>query len=316
MSSKRPQSDIKCNKVNRKRIYRHILSVLIGMMLISGIAASTVHADKDTDIKDCFYLVSEEMEEIESCVNYPIASLSKDGITITVKQTLADNYGIYVFYEIELPEHYKLIELNDILVRSAIISTNDKPASDGIALGISEPVITHHNDNIITVVQHDITSEPLSDSIIKLCVISLNYSTNGDDETRIEILDRGSWVLEWIHHTSDILHVSVEPSIPIVINGSDCVVRRVEISPLSIAIIVDGIDLLRYAKFAISFKDGSIMHFDCESTNSSFMRILSDRKNLDYSNFFYYSFVNAVNPDDISKLTMNDILLYSLVTTP
>lgn len=55
-----------------------------------------------------FHLQSGESALLESAIENPVTTVSDQGISVTIRQTLANSSGLYVLYEVTTPESIAL----------------------------------------------------------------------------------------------------------------------------------------------------------------------------------------------------------------
>lgn len=253
---------------------------------------------------------SEElMETLNGAVSTPGATLTKNGVTISVKQTLADSFGIYVLYEMTVPED---IELNDdIRWKWEVIDVPTVKTDETITAGTSGSEILEQTGNKRTVLYHIQKTAPFENGYIKLTLRNLEYVKRNGATGHIEFIPlvEGEWDLKWEFNYVD-TSKTIEVNKPLSINGSEDTITKIVISPMSVCAFVKGDDILGSAHPVVNFKDGSQLTYDdFEFKNKSFEYYLVDENNMIYNNQMYYRFENIINVSDVESITIGDVTI-------
>jgi len=284
-----------------------IVAIILAICIISVTTAFSVNHGWHDLLLRYFGATEEQIESLSTLTGYPATTLRQDDITITVNQTIIDSYGIYVLYEIVLPDSIKLRKDTDVVVRSTVVPTNS--SDDDNTFGISTTKVLEQSGNRITVLQHDSSTTPIIDGTVTLYVLGINYVVQDSDPSRIETLLHGRWSLKWEHNSPSDTNINYEANIPISINGSENTITRIVITPVSISIFINGDDILRSAHPIVSFVDGSHIDYDMETPNSSFTYFLSDESDMIYTNQLYYRFESIISIDNIESITIGDVTI-------
>ncbi|TEB05487.1 hypothetical protein Psch_02528 [Pelotomaculum schinkii] len=255
----------------------------------------------------------EQMETLSGAVNIPEATVTQNGVTITVKQTLADSFGVYVLYEMTVPED---IELNDDIQWKHGFLKVPKKTDEATVGGVYGADTLEQTGNKRTVLYHLQATAPLENGEIELNFGDLGYykvtgDPKGPTPPDIEFvpLVEGEWDLKWEFSYVD-TSKTVEANKPLSINGSEDTISKVVISPMSVCAFVKGDDILMSGvRPTVNFKDGSQIAYDVNSKNKSFGYYLIDEANLIYQNQLYYRFENIINVDDVESITVGDVTI-------
>lgn len=248
----------------------------------------------------------EQLQTLDGAVNLPEASITHNSVTITVKQTLADAFGIYVLYEITVPNGIELD--NSIGWRMEVVDAPTVTTDDYITAGSGGSEILEQTGNKRTVLYHLDTTAAFKDGNIKLMLKDLIRYTKNDATGSIEItpIVEGEWELEWKFTFVDISK-TIDLDMPLSINGSDNTITKIVISPMSFCTFVKGDSIAGSARPVINFKDGSqITYDDLENKNKSFGYYLIDEANMTYSNQLYYRFENIIKLNDVASIQIGD----------
>lgn len=250
-----------------------------------------------------------QIHTLNGAVNTPNATLTKNGVTITVKQTLADAFGVYVLYEMTVPDN---IELNDNIGWGLeLLDVPTVQTDEYITASSGGAEILEQTGNKRTVLYHLDTTASFKNGDIKLILRDLIRYTTNDKTGSMKIIPvvEGEWDLEWKFNFVD-TSKTIEVNRPLSINGSDNTITKIVISPMSFCAFVKGDDILGSARPVINFKDGSQLTYDdLGYENRSFGYYLIDEANMIYSSQLYYRFENIINLDDVESITVGDVIV-------
>jgi len=251
----------------------------------------------------------EQMETLSGAVGMPEATVTQNGVTITVKQTLADSFGVYVLYEMTVPEGIELN--NDIRWKIEILDVPTEKTGEAVTAGSGGSEILEQTGNKRTVLYHLDTTAPFKNGDMKLILKDLTQYTRNEETDSIEITPvvEGEWDLAWKFTFVD-TSKTIEVNKPLSINGSKNTITKIVISPMSFCAFVKGDDILGGARPVVNFKDGSkITYDDLGYENKSFGYYLIDEANMIYQNQLYYRFKNVINVDAVEKVTIGDVTI-------
>lgn len=256
-----------------------------------------------------------QMDALSGAIDTPDATLTRNGVTITVKQTLADSYSIYVVYEMTVPQDITLN--NNIEWESSYLDVPMKNTDRGHASGTMSTTILEQTGNKRTALLYLQRTAPSENGDIKLKFSNLGYYPDvelpkenvGTMETNFVTIVEGEWDLEWEYNfvnTSKIIEVNE----PLSINGSENKITKIVISPMSVCAYVTGDDILGSARPVVNFKDGSKLTYDDVGLkNISFSYCLTDIDNMTYTNQLFYRFEKIINPEDIESITIGNVTI-------
>ncbi len=211
------------------------LSLTAAIIIICVLTATTALAiglDWNEKLMEYLKPSEEQMQTLDGAVNTPEATVTQNGITITVKQTLADAFGIYVLYEMTVPDNVKL----DDNIRWSLDGLNvpTVQTDDYVTAGSCGSEILEQTGNKRTVLYHLNTTAGFENGYIKLTLKDLTRYTTNDETGSMEITPvvEGEWELEWEFTFVD-TSKTVEVNRPLSINGSEDTITKVVISPMS-----------------------------------------------------------------------------------
>lgn len=251
----------------------------------------------------------EQMETLNGAVNMPEATITQNGVTITVKQTLADSFGIYVLYEMTVPEG---VELNDdIRWNLEVLNVPTEKTGESVTVGSGGSEILEQSGNKRTVLYHIQMTAPFKNGDIILTLRDLTHYTRNGATGPIEITPvvKGEWELKWEFNFVDTSKV-VEVNKPLSINGSEDTITKIVISPMSVCAFIKGDDILMSGvRPTVNFKDGSQIAYDVNSKGKSFGYYLIDEANMIYQNQLYYRFENIISMETVESITIGDVTI-------
>lgn len=285
-----------------------IAAVLAIAVLLSGTALA-ISLGWHTKLMEYFIPSEKQMQTLDGAVNMPEATVTQNGVTITVKQTLADAFGIYVLYEITVPDDVKLD--NNVRWSFEVINVPTVKTDEYITVGSGGSEILEQTGNKRTVLYHLDTTAGFENGEIKLTLRDLTRYTTNDKTgfTESTPVVEGEWDLEWkstIMDTSKIIDLNKTLSI----NGSDNIITKIVISPISFCAFVKGDDILGSARPVINFMDGNQLTYDdLGHGNKSFSYYLIDEASMTYSNKLYYRFEKIIDLNDVASIQIGDIVI-------
>lgn len=249
-----------------------------------------------------------QMETLNNAVNTPNTTLTRNGVTITVKQTLADRFGIYVLYELTVPENIELN--NDIKWKWEALNVTAEQSDKANICGTISSEVLEQAGNKRTVLLHIQKTAPFKNGYAKLILKDLEYVSKNTRTGTVEFIPlvKGEWDLKWEFSYADISK-TIELNKAMSINGSKNTITQIVISPMSVCIFVRGDDIRRSIHPIVIFKDGSQITYDVQSKNKSFLYYLVDEDKNIYENQLYYRFENIINIDDVESITIGDVTI-------
>lgn len=248
-----------------------------------------------------------QMEELEGAVNNPQAQVVKDGITVSVLQTITDSHGIYVLYDMAVPEW---ITLNDDVIW--FMESIDAAFTENEGIGVMSlepPAILSESKNHRTVLLHLDSTMKIQNGTASLFLRDLGYYAAKEDGTSEFVsLVSTEIKLEWPMGFQD-TSKTVYPNQPVSVYDAKGVVTEISISPMSVCVMVQGDDMLMAVRPVITFRDGSEISYDVNSENKSFSYSAMNHECSSYMNNLYYRFENLINVADIVSVTVGDVTI-------
>lgn len=286
-----------------------LIAAVIAVCVLTATTALAISLGWNEKLIEYLKPSEKQMETLSGAVGTPEATLTKNGVTITVKQTLADSYGIYVLYEMTVPEN---ITLNDNIKWSLEVLDITTDKSDvPYGCGTISSEILDQIGNKRTVLLHIQETNPFKNGYAKLILRDLDYITKNPKIGAVEstpVAD-GEWTLKWDFNYVDTSKI-IEVNMPLNINGSEDTITKIVISPMSFCAYVTGDDILGSARPIINFNNGSQLTYDDVGLeNMAFCYYLIDEAKMIYNNQLYYRFKNIINLEDIENITIGDVTI-------
>lgn len=187
-----------------------------------------------------------QMEVLDGAAAYPEVSVSSNGVTVKVLQTLADSRGVYVLYEVKCPEDFRFDDT--ILWEHEFL---DVPQEEGAVSGFGGNKILKDGDNTRTAMSWYTSDAPLKDGEMSLYFENLCRL----EENSIEwpVLIEGVWQLEWdfVYEDSSLLLCENEAL-------GNRTIQELRISPMSIYLCMAEEDGF-LPPLRINFRSGQVL---------------------------------------------------------
>jgi hypothetical protein len=177
-----------------------------------------------------------QMEALAGATDTPLASVTQNGVTVSVKQTLADSRGVYVLYEISVPR--------DITLNNDIVFARDSfhvPSEDARLRVVEAPKTLAQSAHARTVLRYGYTDGTISGQKLRLHFRDLGYyeGSAADRSFRFRPLIEGDWDLEWDFDYTD-TGKRIEVNREVAFKGKSGRVTDIFISPISLFLYLEG----------------------------------------------------------------------------
>ena len=221
----------------RKKRYS-VRVMLIAACTAVLIAATTVLAvhylDLEKTLSDMLGVTEENFGEIENAVDAPLCSVSDNGYTVNVLQTLADSRTIYAVFEVVAPEDVKMeswYEFERYSFRPADWwDSADKYGSFSMDISVAEA----DGNRIKCIAEAYGFTDELPDCEWTLELENISQRISYEPEREWNRIVPGKWSLTWDYSSAknpEIKHLSVH--IPLGGNERDIVITNITLSPIS-----------------------------------------------------------------------------------
>lgn len=291
-----------------------VLLVAAAVMMLGMVAFAK---EKDWDIEMAEMLgLSSVMEELDGGYVKIGACDNSDGIKVTATQGIGDQNSMWVQLDTDLQwdvgeEGYYIFEMSDAHWYK------------GHQLAGGHQMYSYNNNGMVSFMWYFTAYEDINRARVEITLSELRAYETLADEDEGYIVSEGSWNLEWENcYASNI--VSVRPYKRVTVhsedgtNKLDCVVREIEISPVSMQVKawkspfedIGTLGNMCYLSVdSIILKDGTKITLDgCSSAGSS---------NFGIDCFYSFEDMQAVSIDEIDYITIGgeDIKVSGIANT-
>ncbi|MDR2087913.1 MAG: DUF4179 domain-containing protein [Clostridiales Family XIII bacterium] len=286
--------------------------VCLALLVTTAAAAATLRWDEA--LIEFLRPTEEQMQHLAGASDTPLATVTQNGVTVSVKQTLADSRGVYALYEISVPPE---IELNDdILFDFDFLSLplEDNAESLGVNMRSKTLKQSAHARSALVYAYTASDGEIANNKKLKLTLRDLGYyenATGDDDGLRFHPLIEGEWALEWDFSYDDGASKRIDLNREVSFNGKDVhTLEYISISPMALFMRVEGAAMgPGYRGPVIEFKDGStvrISRFVYVDANAGTSGVGFAMRG---SYTFVHCFDRITDPDEVKRVTIGDTVI-------
>lgn len=154
-------------KMPKKRIGLAIAAVIVAL---AGFTAMAATFNWDAKLLEYLNLTPEQAEKLADSVACPNVSVTRSGVTVTVRQTLSYSRGLYAVIDIEAPEGFEFGD--ETRFKSCALNFADEPESGSRSWDIKQ---LSRSGNKSTWVLCYYNSEPIKSGRLELTLDSLGY---------------------------------------------------------------------------------------------------------------------------------------------
>jgi len=279
-----------------------VMTASIVLFVVLASSALAVSFGLHEKLIEFFNITGKQESLIGIAADTPIASVTDQGITVEVKQTIADPYGLYILYEITGPD---TMEFTDDVDMYPIVITDDLQNESKLGAGVFSNRILEQKGNRRIALYHITTNSEYSTGTIKMefPFIEMIRKNSSGEMVSSEIIE-GNWVLQW-----DFQYENTSKSIQFdqLLNDKHNILRKVIISPMAVYIFIEGDDITGSVRPTLHFTDGRTISFDVNDIdNTSFMYMLVDYEEQIYENNLVCQFDEMIDPNNIADITIFD----------
>jgi len=288
------------------------LAAVIAISILTITTAFAINFGWNEKLINYFNIAENQMHLLEDAVDIPEATLTKNGVSITVKQTLADSMGVYVLYEMLVPDDIELsVEITWEI--DYIRVTTEQTGADYSTAVIGQDILeqsAHQRTGLF----HFIPSEPIANGTMQLYFRNLGYYKTlieDDDSRTVDFIPliEGEWDLKWNFIYKDTSKI-VTPNQLMSVNGNHNTITKISVSPISICLFARGEeDAILAEQVHVYFKDGRQITYDAKDENSLFGCTLIDESEMIYDYQFYYRFDRMIAPDEIESVEIGNVMV-------
>ena len=262
-----------------------------------------------------FGIGENQTDLLDGAVGSPGLSITENGVTVEVLQTLTDNQGVYVIFEVVVPKAVELTEDTSFYRLNLEAETELRTGDYGVAVSGGE--ILDVSGNKITAIADFFPSEPIKSGMLKLSLRDIGYYSQSFEDAVLDAkfitLVEGDWLLEWDFTYTDISK-KVTPN-QMVYDDDDAFVTEISISPVSICVSATGSmrskleGIFDTAEITVTFVDGGTIAYNFRDVNAGFSSVLDNPEDMIYRYRMYNRFDRIIDPDDVVSVTLCDVTI-------
>ena len=315
-------------KRKKRRMVRAALIAACVTVLIAATTALAVHYfDLEKPLGDMLGITEKNFSEIENAVDTPLCSVSDNGYTVNVLQTLADSRTIYAVFEVVAPENVKMeswYEFERYSFRPADWwDSADKYGS--FTMDIS--VVEADGNRIKCIAEAYGFTDELPDCEWTLELENISQRISYEPEREWNRIVPGKWSLTWNYSSEknpEIKYLSVD--IPIDSTERDIAITNITLSPISAQFDIrcalteneaeqaadDGrarLDIfssihpyISNANLSVKRKDGAVVDWQSAETSES-TEIVDEENCMMYQ--YYMRYNNIIEMNEIKGVIVN-----------
>ena len=271
--------------VVRRRTKRLTLAVaVLAVVMLTATVAFAVSNGWHERFLEYFGIGDEHTAMLEGAVGSPGITVSENGVTVEVLQTLADSQGVYVLFEVTVPDEYAE-STNNISFGSSSLHVDTEmrfePGTGGYSVQNSGLTYLDRSGNMVSALAYLLVSDQIADGTLRLLIKDLGIGRlTGDNSYEFDSLIEGEWSLEW-----DFTYIDTTKKVtPNIMVGKDnaALVTEIAISPFSFGLTTQGPtgcspeDLLGDGDIVVTLAGGDkIVYSAGENDDNSILCIVS-----------------------------------------
>ncbi len=246
-----------------------------------------------------FHLQSGESALLESAIENPVTTVSDQGISVTIRQTLANSSGLYVLYEVTTPESI-VLDPEKNWHMEGFLDLSSLPLQAPLGSSIFGNDIVEVTPHKITAVAYAYTPVgTMSSGTVHLRLTRLGYWEVSSSPQFIPIAE-GTWHLTW-HLTHIDPGITVTPPALPLPDGSGNI-ESISLSPFSCVVISTGAPASDWP-VSLVLQNGSTLPLDASNGQYTTGRLsASGQENPQY--YSYFQFHPLISPSDITALVI------------
>ena len=284
----------------RRRLGRYpvVLAAVLVCLAVAGTALA-VNLGLHEKLAAYFHLQSGESALLESAIENPVTTVSDQGISVTIRQTLANSSGLYVLYEVTTPESIALDPEKNWHMEG-FLDLSSLPLQAPLGSSIFGNDIVEVTPHKITAVAYAYTPVgTMSSGTVHLRLTRLGYWEFSSSPQFIPIAE-GTWHLTW-HLTHIDPSITVTPPALPMPDGSGNI-ESISLSPFSCVVISTGAPASDWP-VSLVLQNGSTLPLDASNGQYTTGRLsASGQENPQY--YSYFQFHPLISPSDITALVI------------
>ncbi|MGM9579534.1 MAG: hypothetical protein ACI3VS_09145 [Evtepia sp.] len=279
------------------------LAAAIALICLATTAAAAVTVGLHPAILDYFGVGQGQETLVEPGADSLACTVTENGVTLSVLQTMADTYSAYVLFEVMVPQNLPLPEGEECRPGMVFFDPALTPGQ-GIQGGVSGSDILEREGDRLLILTYFVSDTPIARGPVSLQMRDLVY---GEGEQEIVLL-AGTWRLEWELTAID-PGITLSPEKPIELAGWSPVVTEINLSPFSLHIYSEN-SALPHVPIALEFQDGSRLEVDVEDYGH--IRSGGHREDASGERFvydFYYRFYDVIDPAQVTAVVIGETVI-------
>ena len=284
----------------RRRLGRYpvVLAAVLVCLAVAGTALA-VNLGLHEKLAAYFHLQSGESALLESAIENPVTTVSDQGISVTIRQTLANSSGLYVLYEVTTPESI-VLDPEKNWHMEGFLDLSSLPLQAPLGSSIFGNDIVEVTPHKITAVAYAYTPVgTMSSGTVHLRLTRLGYWEVSSSPQFIPIAE-GTWHLTW-HLTHIDPGITVTPPALPLPDGSGNI-ESISLSPFSCVVISTGAPASDWP-VSLVLQNGSTLPLDASNGQYTTGRLsASGQENPQY--YSYFQFHPLISPSDITALVI------------
>ena len=293
-------------RYRKQKLWKAVIIVAaIALLGVSIVLASTsLWYEKLTEY---FNPSNEQIRELVDSVNTPHATISQNGLEITVQQTISDSRGLYILYELTLPEDIDITPSEEYPLQYQFESIRLKGEADNRITYYEDIIEQMGNKRVVLLCCY--TDSKIENQQLELTFKNFRKHINTLGPEAFEPVVNGEWILTW-----DLEYESHEKTYAVnrfcqIFDSSDQMdktiyITDITVSPLSVSVNFTA-DYGRLGNTISTWIDANLkdgLSFDY-GKNAREKWIHAD----DSSGNLYFGFDNIVSVADIQSITIGNI---------
>ena len=303
-----------------RKIYmkRKIFSAVLVAAIIMSLAGLTVFAAATFNwhekLIEYFNPTEQQMESLAGNVDAPQATATDNGVTVNVLQTLADKHGIYVLYEVLLPENITITQDlidKELSWRSDMLSIDEEEGNEQLAIlsGSANKILSFEHNRMTILKNQTTNSKYNKNQKVTLNLGDMSYYIHTDDEILEEVIAPCNIELSWSFDYVD-NSIKYDINMPVnIVQDKNSTLKSIEVSPMSVWVTIEGDDVTRAVKPIIKFNNQSSVQIEAKNdfhTTSNYMYNAENDKGV---MTIGYCFDTITNISDIDCIIVGDITI-------
>lgn len=271
------------------------LAAVLVCLAVSGTALA-VNFGLHEKLADLFQVNESNQTLVADAIDTPEAVYQKDGITITVKQTIADDTCIYAIYEVTVPEEITIPADADLTC--GLVMPRLRLPEQSAGSGYHE-ILEQGPHHWVGLAVSETLSEPITDDPVRLIFVDFGYDTA--DGIHVPLAE-DTIVLEWPLQKSNRTRTFDLNQTLIVEGQQPGILKGLSLSPISLNLYTSHLHLdTDTLTLSLVFQDGTTVPVDNPSGE-----IYSGSTLEDTWASFHYTFHTPIDPAQVTAVQIGD----------